>query len=157
MDEAQHQPQPPLDFNAVFWNPSTSKPMTLYDVDPVNTFAAPTKRADALRQCCQDRLDIYDQLERALRDERRRSLSHRHGCSPVVSACVPSCCFCCSCYGYSPGLQACRAVLAGLWAVVHKYVWQWFWVKVFTPTRALYAVVQSCFRLVGMDGMAGRM
>jgi hypothetical protein len=147
MEEAQAQDQENPGLHSTFWNPTANRPFAIYDIEAQVTSTEPTERAEKLQQHCEDRIDIYKQIEKAIADERRSAKQNwYHRLARAY------CCGCC--YGYSPVWESVKTLGSWSWTTVHEWVWKGVFVNFITPIRVIYTVLQMCFRVAGRGDWA---
>lgn len=109
-------------------------PMTIFDIDPVEEYERPAQAYREFARECQERLAYYDALEKAIRDEERRtkpSWWRRTLRSTVWTSWWCCCGLCCMgqlcgdhyCLDYSERRHAVKVLGAKIWDVLYGKIW----------------------------------
>lgn len=102
-DDTIVPPIPPPDFSSVFWNAQTNQPKQLTDVDGDEWFIKPENNAADLAGQANDRMDIYKQMKKAIKDENKAthpSKWRRRFLNPLWKVLRACCCVgCLGCLG----------------------------------------------------------
>ena len=153
--------RPPPDFSTVFWNAHENRPKMLYDLNPTITFTHPIEHATALHDQCTNRLAIYKQLEKAIKDE--NSATHPSWWRRILRSsvwkswwcCCGTCCLghvCCGdewCLRWSDRREAWKALATKIWDLVHGKFFKMIVMDWIVNIRSIWVILKMFTQVMG--------